>query len=71
MRRLRVTGTMRRQLHALNDARSGKGRGGVMVVPRMLNVEAWERVAVEAQSNLIADARNDLHGTKTPGLNSY
>jgi hypothetical protein len=33
-----------------------------MVVPRMLSIEEWEARAVAAQTALIAEARDALHG---------
>ena len=62
MRRLNVTLAMRRQLDELHDAKTNKRRGGVMVVPRMLSIEEWETAALAAQTALIEEARDELHG---------
>ena len=45
MARLRVTATMKRQLADLRDARGNLHKGGVMHVPRILQLDEWEVLA--------------------------
>ena len=45
MARLRVTATMKRQLAALRDSKGNARKGGVMTVPKILGLDAWEALA--------------------------
>jgi hypothetical protein len=55
MRRLRVTATMKKQLA---DAKSGKARGGVFLIPRKKSLDEWEKEAIPAQQLLLASVRH-------------
>ena len=54
MRRLRVSAAMKKQYH---DVRSGKARMGVFVIPRMMPLDEWEKVAIPHQQRLMELAR--------------
>ncbi|MGB7739328.1 MAG: hypothetical protein WBM03_09455 [Steroidobacteraceae bacterium] len=60
MRKLRVTASMKKQLHGLRDTRTGGlRRGGVMHLARILSGDEWEALATVQQDALIAAAYED------------
>ncbi len=64
--RLRVTATMERQLRELREAKSNKRRGGVMVVPPMMNADEWEQLAGPYEDWLIGSATEDRRKNTDP-----
>ena len=59
MRRLRVTASMKRQLADLHATTGNPHRGGVMVLPRILQLDEWEVLASVQQDALIAASYED------------
>lgn len=59
-RRVRVTSTMRKALANQRDAKGNVLRGGIMIAPAVLSVEAWDALAGPQQARLIQEARGDV-----------
>lgn len=60
MRRIRVTSAMQKALARQRDRKGNLQRGGVMVVPVIASVEAWDALAVSQQARLLAHAREGM-----------
>lgn len=59
MRRPRVTAAMRKSLADLRSAQINPRRGGIMKVPRIMDVDEWEAIAAVSQDALIQASYED------------
>jgi predicted nuclease of restriction endonuclease-like RecB superfamily len=57
---------MKRQLSDLRSAQSNSRRGGVMRVPAIMSVDAWEALASVQQDQLITDSYEDRVDRSNP-----
>ena len=67
MTRIRVPNVLQRMARDMRDARGNTLRGGVLVVPAILDADAWEKLAAEHQDVLIASASEDRVARRVDG----